>query len=432
MGRAAGIVALAGLACGPVAPAAEPELIERLNGAIDDHALVMLEGEEALVAWERDDGPADETVWASHRTAPGRWSVPEIVEFSQGHAHGVRVASDGMGRGVVLWIQQELGLDGLWENRYTADHGWRQPVRIEPVAGELYAPSLAFDARGGAIALWERRVERRLRIRSSAYRPESGWSRPREIDAGGGDAVAPRLAVHSTGASVAVWSQREPGAHSRILGARFTPATGWGTPVAVSPPGGDAYDVRLGMDAAGHAIAAWEQELEGEETVFASRLAGGDGWGPPVRLEVEDEEGYGPRLAVAPDGGAVVAWIRAEGEVGTVAAARFTPRRGWEPPVTVQGGPLLYMFDLDIAAGTDGGALAAWIQTDASRNNVWLARFDPVSGWDAPALAERRTGSAHAPRIAAAPAGGFGIVWKSVDAPLPEQALFNLWFLRVP
>jgi hypothetical protein len=98
----------------------------------------------------------------------------------------------------------------------------------------------------------------------------------------------------------------------------------------------------------------------------------------------------------------------------------------------VQGGELLYVFDLDIAANLHGDVLAAWCQTDGSRNNVWHARFDSVSGWQAPVLAEKRSGSAHRPRTAAGPSGEFGLIWKSVEAPLPEHALNSLWFRPVP
>ncbi len=70
MGRAARLILLASLAFLSVwatALASEPELIERLPGAIDDHTIVMLDESRAMVAWERDDSRAQETVWASRR-----------------------------------------------------------------------------------------------------------------------------------------------------------------------------------------------------------------------------------------------------------------------------------------------------------------------------------------------------------------------------
>jgi hypothetical protein len=58
MGRAARLIFLASVAFLSVwttALAGEPELIQRLSGAIDDHAIVMLDGSRAMVACERDD-----------------------------------------------------------------------------------------------------------------------------------------------------------------------------------------------------------------------------------------------------------------------------------------------------------------------------------------------------------------------------------------
>ncbi len=435
MGRAARLILLASLAffcVGATALADEPELIERLPGAIDDHTIVMLDGSRAMVAWERDDSSAHETVWTSRRSASGRWSVPEIVEFSLGHARAVQLAADGAGAVTVIWVQQELGLSGLWANRYIPGGGWQQPVRVEPVGGELYAPQLALDTRGRGFAVWERRQGSRLRVRASRYTPEDGWGPPRDIDAGLGEAVSPGLAVHVDGSAIATWSRRDSTGDRRIVTARFVPGTGWGPPDEISTVGEDAYDVQVAMDAAGNAIATWEQEIDGEETIVARRFEAGTGWSAPVQLEMDGEEGYGPRLAASPDGSAVVAWIRADGEAGTIVAARYTRERGWERPLTVQGGELLYVFDLHVAASARGGVLAAWCQTYGSRNNVWYARFDAGTGWRAPVLAENRTGSAHRPRAAAGSAGSFGLIWKTVDAPLPEHALYNLWFRLVP
>ncbi len=58
---------LAFLSVWATALAGEPELIERLPGAIDGHTIVMLGGSRAMVACERDDSWAHETVWTSRR-----------------------------------------------------------------------------------------------------------------------------------------------------------------------------------------------------------------------------------------------------------------------------------------------------------------------------------------------------------------------------
>ena len=424
------LASLVFLSAWATALAGEAELIERLPGAIDDHAIVMLDGSRAMVAWERDDDRAHETVWTSRRSASGRWSVPEIVEFSQGHAREIQLAADSTGAVTVMWVQQELNLSGVWANRYVPDEGWQHPVRVEPVGGELYAPQLALDASGRGFAVWERRQDNRLGVRASRYTPEDGWGPPRNIDTGADEAVSPRLAVHANGSAIAVWSRRDNTGNRRIAAGRFVPIAGWGIPDVISTE--DAYDVQVAMDAAGNAIATWEQRVDGEETILAARFDVDTGWSAPVQLEIDGKEGYGPRLAVSPDGSAVVVWMRADGETGTVVAAHYTRERVWERPLTVQGGAFLYVFDLHIAASAGGGVLAAWVQTDGSRNNVWYARFDSDSGWREPILAERRTGSAHRPRTAAGPVGDFGLVWKTVDAPLPEHALYSLWFRLVP
>ena len=426
------LVVLALLAVGRAALASELELIERLPGPIDEHEIVMLDGGRAMVAWERDDSRTDETVWTSLRDATGRWSVPEVVEFSRGHASGVQIAADDLGIVTVMWIQQELGLSGLWTNRYIPGEGWRDPMRVEPVAGEMYAPHLVIDASGAGFALWERRRGDRLGIRASRYTPDHGWETPRDIDAGEADATSPRLAVHARDHAMAVWSERDDSGNRRVAAARFAGKEGWMRSESISAGGADAYDAHLAMDAAGNTVVAWEQEVHGEESIFARRFQVDAGWSVPVQLEIDEQEGYGPRAVMSADGSAMVAWVRADGEAGTVVAARYTRESGWEHPVTVQGGELLYLFDLHIAGNSRGDVLATWCQTDGARNNIWYARFEPDSGWQLPALAEKRSGSVHRPRAAAGVSGDFGLLWKTVDAPLPEQALYSLWFRLVP
>ena len=420
------------LGIGVAASAAEPELIERLPGAIDEHKVVMLDGAHAIAAWERDDGDAHETVWTSRRSASGNWTVPEIVEFAQGHASAVQLAVDAMGSATVLWIQQELNQDGLWSNRYIPDAGWQEPVRVEPLAGELYAPRLTISANARGFAVWERRQGGRFGIRASPYAPDKGWQAVRDIDTGIGNAAAPDVAMLASGAATAVWSLRNGGGDRRIVATRFTPGVGWDTAQVISVKDADAYDARVAMDGAGNAIATWEQKMHGEESVFANRFDKNKGWGTPVQLELDGEEAYTPKLAMSTNGNAVVAWIRAEADAAVIAAASYTPDRGWHRPHVVQGGNLLYIFDLDLAADANGRVLATWIQTDGSRNNVWYARFDAKTKWDAAALAEHRTGSAHQPRAVASPDGTFGVMWKTVDSPLPEQALYSLWFRVLP
>ena len=420
---------LASAAC--AAQAFEPELIERLPGAIDDHTLVLLDGHRAVVAWERDDGVGHETVWSSRRSTAGAWSVPEILEFSQGRARSIELAALAGGAVLALWVQDELALEGLWSNRYDPGSGWRQPSRIEPVGGELYAPSVALDANGMGWAVWERRQGSRLTLRASRYTPDGGWQTPLTIDTGDGDALSPQVAVHADGSAVLAWTRMRgfDGNRGRIMSSRFAPATGWQAPRAVSAGGGDAHGHRIVMDGAGNVIAVWQQNAGEVQSVFASRFDRRSGWDAPQQLELPGEEAFGPRIAVDVEGNVTAIWIRADGESGSVVAARHAGAYAWQAPVVVQGGRLLRPFDLDVAAGRE--VLAVWCQTDGARNNVWFARSDAHGRWQPAVLAEHRTGSAHRPRAAATRDGALALIWKTVDAPLPRQALYSLWFRRI-
>jgi len=416
----------------PSAQVFEPELIERLPGAIDDHAVVLIDASRAVVAWERDDGPGHETVWSSRRASAGVWSVPEILEFSQGRARAVQIVAQQGGTALAVWVQDELALDGLWSNRYDPATGWREPSRIEPRGGEIYAPRLALDANGRGWAVWERRMQNRLALRASLHTPADGWQAPHTIDTGDGDAMSPQVSVHVDGSALLAWTRTRgmQGMRQRVMAKRFVPGTGWQASRMISVDDADAHGVRMAMDSAGNAFAVWEQDDGKVNSVFASHFDARSGWNAPKQLEMQGKEAFEPRIAVGVDGNAIVAWIRTDGESGSIVAARYATPRGWQRPVVVQGDDLLHRFDLDIAAA-GREALAVWCQTDGSRNNVWFAHLDTRGRWLPAALAERRTGSAHRPRAAAAADGSLALIWKMVDAPLPEQAVYSLWFRRI-
>ncbi len=177
------------------------------------------------------------------------------------------------------------------------------------------------------------------------------WLPPQTLTAT--DSKAPVVAVAPDGTTVIAWS-RVSGATSVVEAVRRRPGQGYGPPVQL---GSDASNPRVGMDAAGNATVAWEEQDVG---VRAARLPAATGFeaastvvpgGSGVELAVG---AGGTAVVLAPVGGVLQAAVRA-GASGAFAAAA---------PISAGA-----VGDPDVAVGADGHAVAAWVEGERVRAN---------------------------------------------------------------
>ena len=88
---------------------------------------VAIDGKgNGIAAWNRTDG-GFYNIWATHFTANGKWSKPELIESDDtGHALWAWVSIDGEGNGLVTWHQFDKTWFNIWANRYTPAKGWEK------------------------------------------------------------------------------------------------------------------------------------------------------------------------------------------------------------------------------------------------------------------------------------------------------------------
>ena len=155
---------------------------------------------------------------------------------------------------------------------------WGPPTTISnPIQSEKV--QLGSDSAGDQIAVWMSR-EGSEWIVEGATRPAGGnWGAPVAISAPGPDLLNAALAVNSAGEAIASWS-RGSVSESRIEVARGDASGNWGIPTAISAAGESSFEPRLGLDAAGNAIASWRQLAEPNYVVVVAVEAGGT-WGAP-------------------------------------------------------------------------------------------------------------------------------------------------------
>src|SRR6266850_1961866 len=90
--------------------------------------------------------------------------------------------------------------------------------------------------------------------------PASGWqvAIPIESD-NAGNVYAPQVAIDGSGDAMAVWAQSD-GTRNNIWANRYAAASGWGTATLLETDNvGDAFDPQVAVDESGNAAAVWYQ-----------------------------------------------------------------------------------------------------------------------------------------------------------------------------
>jgi hypothetical protein len=272
-------------------------------GSVHPSLAVDAQG-DAMVTWNRAEGPGGGPVQEASRPAGGTWQGP--VDVTQGNEWGnfSQIAFDKQGDALATWQG-----DGLQSAFMPAGGTWQPPsiVGSKLVAGSAFA----VDGRGEAVAVWDSWTEGFLshRVVQAAFRSAGGdWQAPVDLseEPHGEDwrwePYEPQVAIDEQGDAVVVWTQGEKG----VLSASKPSGGAWQTPVDLAPPGTSDEDAQVAFDGQGNALAVWDGE---DGTVQSESKPAGGAWQAPVDIG----HGGGPQVAFDGQGDALVAWTGEDG-----------------------------------------------------------------------------------------------------------------------
>jgi hypothetical protein len=177
------------------------------------------------------------------------------------------------------------------------DQRWGTPEMIDMGPGEeAWYPKVAVDPNGNAIAVWEHQDGSVWNIRSNRYVAGVGWMMPELIETNDtGNAGEVEVAVDAAGNAIAVWEQFD-GAVDNIWANRYEVGVGWGTAEMIETNDtGSANYADVAVDAAGNAIVVWEQYDVLWENIWANRYEVGVGWGTAELIETGPDNAYDVR-----------------------------------------------------------------------------------------------------------------------------------------
>lgn len=244
-----------------------------------------------------------------------------------------------------------------------------------------------------------------------------------------GNASAPQIAIDAAGNAIAVWQQYKGAGGTNIWANRYELGSGWGTAALIELDDvGDnrAEEPQVAVDPTGSATVVWSQ-FDGMRTnIWANRYEPGSGWGTATLLETDNTSDVRPpQVAVDPFGNVTAVWIQSDNTFSNVWSNRYVPGSGWGTATlleTEEGGA----SQARVAVDGSGNAIAVWRLHNGIRLSLWANRYVSGVGWGTAALAETSNEEdTHDPDLAVDSDGNINMIWL-----MTEGIRFDLWANR--
>jgi Calcium-binding EGF domain len=301
---------------------------------------------------------------------------------------------------------------------------WGTAAAIESDVASAMVPAVAVDAAGNAIAVWFQGAFGARSVYAARYTFGGTWTAPALIEQGAGDTGGPndgmwgpQVAMNATGVAFAVWEQSD-GTRSNIWAARSLNGV-WSAAVMIETDNaGSARLPYVTVDSAGNAIAVWFQNDGTRDRIWANRYSG-TAWGSASIIST-NSVGSADNARVAGDsnGNAMAAWEQTDATPNSnIWAARFTPGGGWAAAVLVETTNPGHAWNPAIAVDNSGNAMAVWYQQDVAntgRLSIWANRFSN-NAWGSAVLIESSDDGGAASTVAMDNAGNAIAAWYQYD-----------------
>jgi len=355
---------------------------------------------QSIVVWVQSDGTAN-SIWArGYRYAILGSAEPAaltLIETGAGQASSPQVAMDNSGNGVVVWVQSDGTADSIWSNRYAPGTGWGTATLVETGEGIASSPQVAMDNSGNATAVWVQ-SDGADSIWANRYVPGTGWGTATLVETGAGQASSPQVAMDNSGNATAVWVQPDGTADS-VWSNRYAPGTGWETATFVETGEGKASSPQVAMNGGGNSVVVWVQPDGTADSIWSNRYVPGTGWGTATLVETGEGKASSPQVAMNSGDNAVAVWVQPDGTADSIWSSRYVSGTGWGTPTLLEAGPG-NASSPQVAMDGGGNAVAVWVQSDGAFSSIWSNRYTPSSGWGTASPIEVRSGQASSPHVA--------------------------------
>ncbi|MFH0888890.1 MAG: hypothetical protein V1871_06755 [Planctomycetota bacterium] len=191
----------------------------------------------------------------------------------------------------------------------------------------------------------------------------------------------------------------------------------WKTPALLETNNlGDVSDPEIAVDGSGNAIVIWPQSNAFTTHIYANNYIVGSGWAITNTL-IETESTYSvynARLAMNNNGFAIALWLQTDGTRNNLWANLCITGTTWGTATLLETAPeTIYGYPKpQIAINDSGNAVAVWVQNDGTCDSLWANRYISGTGWTGRELVEtNNTYDATAPQVAIDNSNNIIAVW---------------------
>jgi len=226
--------------------------------------LAMAPGGTAVAAWADGDLDAS-TIWAArYDSKSASWQDAQVIGTRPGTAQPTSVSINEAGTAVAVWVQVEDEKISVYTSRTEwKPAGWSAPERLDLEGhGDAFRPRIALDEAGNALAIWSADADDHRRVWTNRYDASArSWQGAETLDAGEFDAYAPTLAIQRDGHAVALWTHDEASRRAPYASSYNAAERSWSAPRSLeSEAEAQSEYVALGLTSDGRALAVWSRE----------------------------------------------------------------------------------------------------------------------------------------------------------------------------
>lgn len=365
-----------------------------------------------------DPQPASQEPAPEPTPEPKQWSAAEMMDSGMGSgAWGQKVAADGGGNTVMVWLETIDGYDAVMANMYKSGLGWEGAIRLDSAGGgSANGLEIAAGCDGHAIVVWHKLNGSTSTIYAITLDPSAGWSDEVILVSGG---FNPSVSMSAEGNAAVVWQSRS-GSTYDILGAYHSASNGWSAVLALDNSAGTAANASVVFLSTGDAVAVWQQYIDWTYSILSSTYDSAAGsWSTPVFLESDYGRAMYPYIAAdKTTGSALAVWNQDIGSKDTVMASVYDPTSGWGEPYDVASGDAADSYDAVADFDSNGNAIVIWYNYDGGRgDSIMSAYYSAATGWGAPVILQSGGDYEYLyyPKVKFTPSGKAIAVWNRYD-----------------
>ncbi|HEU5106532.1 MAG TPA: glycosyl hydrolase [Solirubrobacterales bacterium] len=241
-------------------------------------------------------------------------------------------------------------------------------------------------------------------------------ARPEDLSPAAEMVTGADVAVAADGAATVVWSARA-GSEWSVFARRVSAAGARGPVRQLSAAGGDALAPQIAVAPNGTAVVAWVRWDGANFRVQERRLAADGTPEEATRtLSGSGQDAAAPRLDVAPDGEATVVWQRWDGFHYLVQVRQVAPDGTSEAAAQRLSEAGRDAVEPRVAVADDGTATVVWSRFDGEDSIVQTRRVEPDGTLEEASEGISLAGeSAIQPRVGVGPDGTATVVWNRFD-----------------